>query len=125
VDVQLAAVRLDQRPERRLITGAREPQSTLLIPTEGHLLTETPARPGTHRMTRIPAWPCNVPPAAASCSSSTAAASASTPAAAAAASGERKRSYDFDSHTAERIYSDYRTHKKHKKRKSFLDELFD
>jgi uncharacterized protein len=39
--------------------------------------------------------------------------------------GERKRSYGFDSHTAERIYSDYRTHKKHKKRKSFLDELFD
>ena len=39
--------------------------------------------------------------------------------------GERKHSYGLDSHTAERIYSDYRTHKKHKKRKSFLDELFD
>lgn len=38
---------------------------------------------------------------------------------------ERKPSYGFDTHTAERIYSDYRTHKKHKKRKSFLDELFD
>jgi uncharacterized protein len=38
---------------------------------------------------------------------------------------ERKRSYGLDSHTAERIYSDYRSHKKHKKRKSFLDELFD
>jgi hypothetical protein len=38
---------------------------------------------------------------------------------------DRKPSYGFDTHTAERIYSDYRTHKKHKKRKSFLDELFD
>ena len=38
---------------------------------------------------------------------------------------ERKSGYGFDAHTAERIYSDYRTHKKHKKRKSFLDELFD
>jgi Zn-finger nucleic acid-binding protein len=38
---------------------------------------------------------------------------------------DRKRGYDFDAHTAEKIYSDYRTHKKHKKRKSFLDELFD
>jgi uncharacterized protein len=36
-----------------------------------------------------------------------------------------KRGYGFDTHTAERIYSDYRTHKQHKKRKSFLDELFD
>jgi Zn-finger nucleic acid-binding protein len=36
-----------------------------------------------------------------------------------------KRGYDFDAHTAERIYTDYRAHKKHKKRKSFLDELFD
>ena len=36
-----------------------------------------------------------------------------------------KRGYGFDAHTAERIYSDYRAHKKHKKRKSFLDELFD
>ena len=33
--------------------------------------------------------------------------------------------YGFDKHTAERIYSDYRSHRKHKKRKSFLDELFD
>jgi Zn-finger nucleic acid-binding protein len=39
---------------------------------------------------------------------------------------ERKSSYGFDSHTAEKIYSDYRSHKQHKKRKkSFLDELFD
>ncbi len=38
---------------------------------------------------------------------------------------EPKRGYDFDARTADRIYSDYRTHKKHKKRKSFLDELFD
>ena len=38
---------------------------------------------------------------------------------------DRKPRYGFDTHTAERIYSDYRTHKKHKKRKSFLDELFD
>ena len=38
---------------------------------------------------------------------------------------EPKRGYGFDTHTAERIYSDYRSHKKHKKRKSFLDELFD
>jgi uncharacterized protein len=36
-----------------------------------------------------------------------------------------KPGYGFDTRTAERIYSDYRTHKKHKKRKSFLDELFD
>ena len=36
-----------------------------------------------------------------------------------------KQHYGLDSHTAERIYSDYRTHRKHKKRKSFLDELFD
>src|SRR3989337_1381092 len=36
-----------------------------------------------------------------------------------------KSGYGFDPHTAQRIYSDYRTHKKHKKRKSFLDELFD
>jgi Zn-finger nucleic acid-binding protein len=39
---------------------------------------------------------------------------------------ERKSSYGFDSRTAEKIYSDYRHHKQHKKRKkSFLDELFD
>jgi uncharacterized protein len=40
-------------------------------------------------------------------------------------SGREKRGYGFDARTAERIYSDYRSHKKHKKRKSFLDELFD
>jgi Zn-finger nucleic acid-binding protein len=33
--------------------------------------------------------------------------------------------YGFDARTAEHIYSDYRAHRKHKKRKSFLDELFD
>jgi uncharacterized protein len=36
-----------------------------------------------------------------------------------------ERSYGLDRHTAERMYSDYRHHRKHKKRKSFLDELFD
>ena len=37
-----------------------------------------------------------------------------------------KSNYGFDAKTAERIYSDYRSHKTHKKRKkSFLDELFD
>ena len=39
---------------------------------------------------------------------------------------ERKSSYGFDPRTAEKIYTDYRHHKQHKKRKkSFLDELFD
>ena len=39
---------------------------------------------------------------------------------------EKKSSYGFDSRTAEKIYSDYRHHKHQKKRKkSFLDELFD
>jgi uncharacterized protein len=32
--------------------------------------------------------------------------------------------YGFDARTAERIYSDYKAHRKHKKRKSVLDELF-
>ena len=37
-----------------------------------------------------------------------------------------KPSYGFDTRTAERIYHDYRHHKQHKRRKkSFLDELFD
>ena len=35
------------------------------------------------------------------------------------------KSYGLDPKIAERIYSDYRSHRKHKKRKSFLDELFD
>jgi uncharacterized protein len=39
--------------------------------------------------------------------------------------GHRKGSYGLDTRTAERIYSDYRSHRKHKKRKSFLDEIFD
>jgi uncharacterized protein len=38
---------------------------------------------------------------------------------------QKQKRYDFDRDTAERIYSDYRSHRKHKKRKSFLDELFD
>ena len=37
-----------------------------------------------------------------------------------------KERYGFDRGTADRIYDDYRSHKSHKKkRKSFLDELFD
>ena len=36
-----------------------------------------------------------------------------------------KQHYGLDPRTAERMYSDYRSHRKHKKRKSFLDELFD
>jgi uncharacterized protein len=39
--------------------------------------------------------------------------------------GQPKRGYGLDPHTADRIYTDYRHHRKHKKRKSFLDELFD
>jgi Zn-finger nucleic acid-binding protein len=39
--------------------------------------------------------------------------------------GKPERQYGLDSRTAERIYSDYGHHRKHKKRKSFLDELFD
>jgi uncharacterized protein len=39
--------------------------------------------------------------------------------------GKPDRSYGLDPRQAERIYTDYRTHRKHKKRKSFLDELFD
>ena len=39
--------------------------------------------------------------------------------------GKPDKRYGLDSHQAERIYSDYRSHRKHKKRKSFLDELFD
>ena len=37
--------------------------------------------------------------------------------------GKPEKGYGLDSKTAERIYSDYRSHRKHKKRKSFLDEL--
>ena len=37
-----------------------------------------------------------------------------------------KSGYGFDPQTAQKIYSDYRSHKHQKKRKkSFLDELFD
>jgi Zn-finger nucleic acid-binding protein len=35
------------------------------------------------------------------------------------------KGYGLDPRTAERIYSDYRTQRHKKKRKSFLDELFD
>ena len=38
---------------------------------------------------------------------------------------DRKPGYGLDPKTAERVYSDYRSHRKHKKRKSFLDDLFD
>ena len=38
---------------------------------------------------------------------------------------DRKQHYGLDGKTAERIYTDYRSHRKQKKRKSFLDELFD
>jgi Zn-finger nucleic acid-binding protein len=37
----------------------------------------------------------------------------------------RERRYGLDPHAAQRAYDDYRHHRKHKKRKSFLDELFD
>jgi Zn-finger nucleic acid-binding protein len=36
-----------------------------------------------------------------------------------------KHGYGLDRNSAERLYSDYRAHRKRKKRKSFLDELFD
>jgi uncharacterized protein len=36
-----------------------------------------------------------------------------------------ERRYGLDPQTAKRAYDDYRHHRKHKKRKSFLDELFD
>jgi Zn-finger nucleic acid-binding protein len=39
--------------------------------------------------------------------------------------GRPKQGYGLDAHTAERIYADYRSHRRHKKRKSFLEELFD
>jgi uncharacterized protein len=39
--------------------------------------------------------------------------------------GRRKEEYGLNRQSAERLYSDYRAHRKHKKRKSFLDELFD
>jgi uncharacterized protein len=39
--------------------------------------------------------------------------------------GKQSQRYGFDAHTAERIYSDYRAHRKHKRRKSVLEELFD
>jgi uncharacterized protein len=38
--------------------------------------------------------------------------------------GNPKKGYGLDAQTAERIYSDYRSHRKHKKRKSVLDDLF-
>jgi uncharacterized protein len=36
-----------------------------------------------------------------------------------------ERRYGLDADSARRVYDDYRHHRKHKKRKSFLDELFD
>jgi Zn-finger nucleic acid-binding protein len=36
-----------------------------------------------------------------------------------------ERQYGLDAKSAQRVYEDYRHHRKHKKRKSFLDELFD
>jgi uncharacterized protein len=36
-----------------------------------------------------------------------------------------ERRYGLDAKAAQRVYEDYRHHRKHKKRKSFLDELFD
>ena len=36
---------------------------------------------------------------------------------------DRDKGYGFDARTAERIYSDYKSHRKHKKRKSVLDDL--
>jgi Zn-finger nucleic acid-binding protein len=39
--------------------------------------------------------------------------------------GQPKEEYGLDRRSAERLYSDFRTHRKQKKRKSFLDDLFD
>jgi uncharacterized protein len=36
-----------------------------------------------------------------------------------------KEEYGLDRRSAERLYSDFRTHRKQRKRKSFLDDLFD
>jgi Zn-finger nucleic acid-binding protein len=36
-----------------------------------------------------------------------------------------REEYGLNRQSAERLYSDYRAHKKHRKRKSFLDDLFD
>ncbi len=41
---------------------------------------------------------------------------------------ERRQSYGFDKHTAEKLLGDFKSHKQHghkKRKKSFLDELFD
>jgi uncharacterized protein len=35
----------------------------------------------------------------------------------------KQQGYGFDAKTAEKIYRDYRSHRKQKKRKGFLDEL--
>ncbi len=40
-------------------------------------------------------------------------------------SQKQQQQYGFDARTADRIYKDYSSHRKSKKRKSFLDELFD
>jgi Zn-finger nucleic acid-binding protein len=36
-----------------------------------------------------------------------------------------ERRYGLDAKSAQRVYEDYRHHRKQKKRKSFLDDLFD
>jgi uncharacterized protein len=39
--------------------------------------------------------------------------------------GKQEKGYGLDRDTAERIFDDYRSHRKQKKRRSFLDDLFD
>jgi uncharacterized protein len=39
--------------------------------------------------------------------------------------GRQRQDYGLNKQTAERLYSDYRSHRKQKKRRSFLDDLFD
>ena len=39
--------------------------------------------------------------------------------------GRPREDYGLDRRGAERMYQDYRAHRKQRKRKSFLDELFD
>jgi uncharacterized protein len=39
--------------------------------------------------------------------------------------GKKDKPYGLDASTAQRMYKDYSSHRKKKKRKSFLDELFD
>jgi uncharacterized protein len=39
--------------------------------------------------------------------------------------GSKRERYGFDKRQAERLYEDYRHQRKHKKRKSFLEDIFD